>query len=871
MTRSRLALLADFLSLPGIGTPARAQGAAQVLWENASWSNSLTSTSESWQLGKRPGAEVGATRRASGPNTMSSSRGSIVLRLLPFLLGAALAAQAPSWSPEWATAGLGGTVFAFADYNGELFAGGSWSETKGGVIRGLARFDGSDWHAVGTGIDLVNYSFPPRDTQVSAMAVYNGELVFAGTFDQVDGQAMNYIARWNGTTLQPLGGGLRLSYDEADVRALAVYNNELYAAGEFDLAGGQPANGIARWNGATWSPVGTGLQRVGSGTPGYGRALHVYNGSLIVGGEFDRAGGAVVDNIARWNGSNWSAMGIGSFAPVYALETFGTQLIAAGQFQLGSGVAMPGAWDGFSWSALGGNPAGIPSFALRTFGPHLYADSGGALSRWDGGAWSTAGLVSGIFSGYQGTSIRALHVHGTDLMLGGEFTDAGPAPNQMTVASSNVAAFDGSAGWRALGGGQGLDRRIDRLLAWRSGWVAAGPFSEAGTAPAVGLAFFDGDRWNLLGRVGGGIVYDVAVYQGNVVLSGNFTNIDGQPFPGSAQFDGTQWLPFAPFGPVRMHAHGSGLYACGGSALTRWNGSAFVPVATAPTGTIDRLHSHSDGLLYATNDESSAHRILVWNGTQLVPIGTANDYLQTISSYGNDVVVGGRFTAVNGVPAALMARWDGTAWHAMPAPVSGYATYAFGEMDGDLYAGVSGDPRGHCLRLHSGTWQPLGSDVDGVPSLFFVDRATASVYVSGDILSAGGLPSQHFAEWRTQPTWRNRLHGTAGAAGIPLLSGRGTAQGGQLLTWTVEGPPNTVVALGAGTQRIDLPIFGALLVPSPDAIVLLATDATGAASLPLVLVPSMPPGYQFWSQAWLVDATGPQGLTATNGLECTTL
>lgn len=798
-----------------------------------------------------------------------NSSSTTILRCLPLLLGIAAAAQTPSWSPDWAVAGLGGTVYALADYNNELYAGGAWSAAKGGVIRGLARFDGTDWQPVGTGIDLINYSYPPRDTLVRAMTVFNGELVFAGTFDEVGGQPMSYIARWNGSTLQPLGNGLALSFDEADVRALAVYNNELYAAGQFDHAGGSPANGIARWNGSSWSAVGTGLQFAG-GTLGYPRALHVHNGDLVVGGEFGRAGGVVANNIAQWNGTTWSALGTGSFATVYALESYGAQLIAAGQFQVGGNVAMPGAWNGSSWSVLGSNPLSVPATALCTVGTDLYLDTGGLLSRWDGATWSTAGVVTGIFSGYQGTSIRALLQHGTDLILGGEFTRSGPAPGALTVASANVVAFDGAVTWRTFGTGLGLDRRIDRLLPWRGSWVAAGPFSEAGGIPAVGLARYDGDRWQMLGRIGGGLVYDAAVFQDDVVVTGNFTDIDGQPFPGIARYDGTQWLPFGNFPVVHLHAHGGELFAFGGSALQRWNGSTFVIAATPPTGSIDALHSHRDGFLYATNNDSTNHRVLRWNGSSLQAIGAANDALQTISSFASDLVVGGRFTSVSGTPAVLMARWNGAAWLPMPAPVSGYTVYSFGELDGDLYAGVSGDPRGYTLRLHGGTWQALGSDTLGVPTMLFADRATSSMFASGDILSAGGVPSRSLAEWRTQPDWRNRLHGLAGATGVPELLGRGSTQGGSSLSWTIEGPPSTLSVLAAGLQRLDLPLFGGLLVPSPDVLLMLVTDTAGAATTTLLLPASTAPGLEILSQAWLFDPSGPQGLTATNALQCTT-
>ncbi len=706
------------------------------------------------------------------------------------------------------------------------------------------------------------------------MTVYNGELIFAGTFDRANGQAIDGIARWDGTTVRPLGGGLRLSFDEADIRGLAVFNNELYAAGQFDLAGGAPVAGIARWNGTTWSAVGSGVRNSISGTIGYPRCLHVHNGELVVGGEFDRAGGLVANNLARWNGTAWSALGTGSFATVYALETYGTQLIAAGQFQVGSNVAMPGAWNGTAWSAIGTNSPTVPSGALRTLGTQLYADTGGLLSRFDGTTWSTAGVIAGIFSGYQGTSIRAMHSHGGELIVGGEFTRAGPTPNVWDAATACIAAFDGVATWRALGGGLGISGRVTRMLPWRNGWVAAG-VGDAGAAPSSGLAFYDGDRWNVLGHFSGGSggSFDCAVYQGDLIVTGGyggFTHIDGQPFPSIARFDGSQWHAFGSLAPPTLYAHGSDLFAFGGTALQQWNGTTFAIAAVPPTGSIDALHTHSDGQLYVANNDWATHRILVWNGTQLQPIGTANDSIQVISSFGSELVIGGRFTAVNGTPAALMARWNGSGWRAMPAPVSGYAAYAFGELDGVLYAGVSGDPRGLCLALQNNTWQSVGTGTDGLPQLFFADRATASLYTSGPFFSAGGLPSHGFAEWRRQPAWRNRLHGLAGAAGLPLLLGRGAMQANTTATWTIEGPPNLPMLFGLGLSRNDQALFGGLLVPSPDVVLFLLADAQGVATSSLTVPPGFGAGVGFFSQAWLLDATGPQGLTATNALECST-
>jgi hypothetical protein len=55
------------------------------------------------------------------------------------------------------------------------------------------------------------------------------------------------------------------------------------------MAGGVPANGIARWNGSSWMAIGDGFDDGVS-------AAAVYNGDLLVSKFF---------NIWKWTGSNW--------------------------------------------------------------------------------------------------------------------------------------------------------------------------------------------------------------------------------------------------------------------------------------------------------------------------------------------------------------------------------------------------------------------------------------------------------------------------------------------------------------------------------------------------------------------------------------
>src|SRR5688500_3499794 len=75
-------------------------------------------------------------------------------------------------------------------------------------------------------------------------------------------------------------------------------------------AGTGPAANIAAYDGANWSSLGTGVSG-GSGNGASVRALAVYNGALIAAGDFTIAGGQPASRIARWNGLSWSALGSG--------------------------------------------------------------------------------------------------------------------------------------------------------------------------------------------------------------------------------------------------------------------------------------------------------------------------------------------------------------------------------------------------------------------------------------------------------------------------------------------------------------------------------------------------------------------------------
>ena len=87
----------------------------------------------------------------------------------------------------------------------------------------------------------------------------------------------NRIAKWDGANWSNIGSGMN-----EDVLSLAIYNNELYAGGLFEIAGGNIIDGIAKWNGSSWSSLNSGIGGAITRVDG----MIVYQGELYVGGDF---------------------------------------------------------------------------------------------------------------------------------------------------------------------------------------------------------------------------------------------------------------------------------------------------------------------------------------------------------------------------------------------------------------------------------------------------------------------------------------------------------------------------------------------------------------------------------------------------------
>ena len=121
-------------------------------------------------------------------------------------------------------------------------------------------------------------------------------------------------------------------------------------------------------------------------------------------------------------------------------------------------------------------------------------------------------------------------------------------------------------------------------------------------------------------------------------------------------------------------------------------------------------------------------------------------------------------------------------------------------------------------------------------------------------------------------TWTDLGHALAGSAGEPHLAGTGTLIASQALTLTLTSAlPSSSATLIVGLVSINAPFKGGVLVPKPDVLIFgLPTGPAGTLPLTAHWPGGLPPSFTISFQYWIVDAAGPVGLSASNGLGATT-
>ena len=209
-----------------------------------------------------------------------------------------------------------------------------------------------------------------------------------------------------------------------------------------------------------------------------------------------------------------------------------------------------------------------------------------------------------------------------------------------------------------------------------------------------------------------------------------------------------------------------------------------------------------------------------------------------------------------GVVDPLVQHWDGSSWSDVPAPTGGGGIAAIAPDD----IWISGSSFAH--------WD--GSAFTLVPALGCVPGPSLGALAAVgpcDVWAVGRKVTADLQSLTAHltPSWADLGGGLAGATGVPQLSAHGSLLAGSTVRLELtDAAPSAPAGHVIGASRIDLPFFGGVLVPAPDALVLVTTSGTGDDLLELP-VPNTPAvGTEVYVQAWVLDPGAVQLVSGSN-------
>jgi hypothetical protein len=268
-----------------------------------------------------------------------------------------------------------------------------------------------------------------------------------------------------------------------------------------------------------------------------------------------------------------------------------------------------------------------------------------------------------------------------------------------------------------------------------------------------------------------------------------------------AKWNGQTWQPGDPTGSLdaevdslAVYDSGSGpsLYAGGyfdfelsgaGGGIARWNGTTWVPVLGSLVGytygvygdvsvwsmsTLDTGHGPE---LYVAGgfagDQQDVYQgvyspgVIKWNGSQWSSVGggLGNAPQQPVGALatavfddgsGPALFVGGIFTTAGGVTTGPIAKWNGTTWSGVGAPLNGtvFSLAVYNDGTGPaLYASGNSFGGGGIARWDGLFWNPLPMSPGANVLYAFNDGIGPSLFAGDAFTSAGGNPIARVARW----------------------------------------------------------------------------------------------------------------------------
>jgi hypothetical protein len=601
-----------------------------------------------------------------------------------------------------------------------------------------------------------DYSLQPGvQGSVDAVVQYEDNLVLGGNIVAAGSLQVNNIVFWTGSEWIQPGDGF-----DAPVKDLLVFDNKLYAAGEF-------TGGIAAWDGSSWTALDSNIN-------GSVYAVAVYQNELVILGDFSVEG---IENCARWDGSQWDGLGLNLTEPcidgielngvfwiasddlyafdgvgsacyphigtINAIEVFEEKLYVGGKniFETTIGSIVDSrVFDGQLWHSLA-TPRDYTITDLYTsslgslyyIGHQDYPDPLGytynKIGKFTTTGWQpTLSPLTQIFGEF-----NCLGEYNEELVAGGEFDrlDSVLASNVILMGQSGQAPIGLDAENIGVSGPiYGMSVSNDKLL-------VAGKFSFAGGAITGGAASYDGFSWDEINtplthwqssdpdfnadpphvlQTG---VHHLVEYNNTYFAGGSFKFLNpfGQnsTLSNLATIENMMWVGFAEseLGSTEitgMLVHKDLLFISGAkteqanafdTALYSWDGSSLVDVSNGIIGKIAAIDAYDSYLYCAVQTDSTSGHIVRYDCTSWEDLGSYSGFALDIkASSGSAFVTTG--------DAVWFADGSAVEIGSSNGPVYAAEIYQDNLIVGGLFTEIDGIASKNLARYRNNSWESMG-------------------------------------------------------------------------------------------------------------------------------------------------------------------
>ncbi len=578
------------------------------------------------------------------------------------------------------------------------------------------------------------------DGQANALCNYGGNIIIGGSFAHAAALPAASIVGWNPITEEffSLADGF-VGY----VRALTLFEGDLIATGHLQFSGDIPLQNVARWDGTQWTTMGEGL------TSSTGN-LQVYNGQLYA-------------DQYRWTGHEW-VDNIPINGSVYCLEVWNDELIIGGSFTEAGGVAVERicSWDGVEVKSLG---AGLNSDVQELLVKDDNLIAGGrftasgeteldGLGTWNGSAWSNIEME--VDPNFQ-TEILALCDYQGDLV----------------VSSTVTNFFEGSyhlfrqvdSNWETLAD---LDYgRAETLLTVGGDLFIGGRFGSFGGIPATNLARYSVDQCHALASGGQGLGFSLAslcTFQGQVITGGYFRYAGSTWTPAAAAWDGNSWnqmsglvlngesvdpIPYSYFDKLVTDDTilVGGLSFVSGCLEERYV-CQWDPINNAWMTLVPDYRELAvlDGQIYGTQNRINGVYQVVDNSWTRIPgdFFDLHSGVTCLETWNGMLIAGGYFNKVDDLVVNCIAAWNGEQWLALGDGLPG-GVKTIGVFNNTLVAVYYFESQLRVAMLNGEQWQTLGGTFsNGVHSL---QQYGTHLFAGGYFHTVDGRPASGLAWW----------------------------------------------------------------------------------------------------------------------------